>query len=130
MQCAHKCVPFSLFSKFLVYSVLIFLCKINTVLYICTLPPSCAVVMKSGSLNFLEPSGPIQACNGTAFTLYMYRVGEKSPYTDQYATIISFESLTYALVTCPVNPYMHLDAGHTNGCASMSSVTYVGAFLE
>ena len=31
-----------------------------------TLPPSCAVVMKSGNLNFLEPSGPIQACNGTA----------------------------------------------------------------
>jgi len=24
--------------------------------------------MKSGSLNFLEPSGPVQACNGTAFT--------------------------------------------------------------
>ena len=31
-----------------------------------TLPPSCAVVMKSGSLNFLEPSGPFQACNRTA----------------------------------------------------------------
>ena len=30
-----------------------------------TLPPSCAVVTKSGSLNFLEPSGPLQACNGT-----------------------------------------------------------------
>ena len=29
------------------------------------LPPSCAVVTKSGSLNFLEPSGPVQACNGT-----------------------------------------------------------------
>jgi hypothetical protein len=29
-----------------------------------TLPPSCAVVMKSGNLNFLEPSGPRQACNG------------------------------------------------------------------
>jgi hypothetical protein len=29
-----------------------------------TLPPSCAVVMKSGNLNFLEPSGPLQACNG------------------------------------------------------------------
>ena len=28
------------------------------------LPPSCAVVMKSGSLNFLEPSG-----NGTALPL-------------------------------------------------------------
>ena len=33
------------------------------------LPLSCAVVMKSGNLNFLEPSGPIQACNGTALPL-------------------------------------------------------------
>ena len=32
-----------------------------------TLPPSCAVVMKSGNLNFLEPPGPLQACNGTDF---------------------------------------------------------------
>jgi len=28
------------------------------------LPPSCAVVTKSGKLNFLEHSGPAQACNG------------------------------------------------------------------
>ena len=34
-----------------------------------TLPPSCPVVTKSGSLNFLEPSGPVQACNGTALPL-------------------------------------------------------------
>jgi len=34
-----------------------------------TLPPSCAVVMKSGKLNFLEPSGPLQACNWTALPL-------------------------------------------------------------
>jgi len=33
------------------------------------LPPSCAVVTKCGSLNFLEPSGPAQACNGTALPL-------------------------------------------------------------
>jgi len=26
-----------------------------------TLPPSCAVFMKSGNLNFLEPSGPLQS---------------------------------------------------------------------
>ena len=31
-----------------------------------TLPPSCAVVTKSVNLNFLEPSGPVQACNGIA----------------------------------------------------------------
>jgi hypothetical protein len=34
-----------------------------------TLPPSCAVVMKSGNLNFLEPSGPLQSCNRTALPL-------------------------------------------------------------
>jgi hypothetical protein len=34
-----------------------------------TLPPSCAVVMKSGNLNFLEASGPLQACDGTALPL-------------------------------------------------------------
>ena len=32
-------------------------------------PPSCAVVTKSGNLKFLEPSGPLQACNGTALPL-------------------------------------------------------------
>jgi len=31
------------------------------------LPPSCATVMKSGNPNFLEPCGPLQACNGTAW---------------------------------------------------------------
>ena len=35
------------------------------------LPPSCAVVMKSGNLNFLEHSGPLRACNGTALP-YLY----------------------------------------------------------
>jgi len=28
--------------------------------------------MKSGNLNFLEPSGPLQACNGTALPLFLY----------------------------------------------------------
>jgi hypothetical protein len=30
------------------------------------LPPYCAVVTKSGNLNFLEPSGALRACDGTA----------------------------------------------------------------
>jgi hypothetical protein len=33
------------------------------------LPPSRAVDMKSGNLNFLEPSGAIRTCNGTALPL-------------------------------------------------------------
>jgi hypothetical protein len=36
-----------------------------------TLPPSCAVVKKSGNFNFLEHSGPLQACNGTALPLLL-----------------------------------------------------------
>jgi len=36
------------------------------------LPPSYAVVTKSGSLNLLEPSGPLQACNGTALPLPLH----------------------------------------------------------
>jgi hypothetical protein len=27
------------------------------------------IVWKSGSINLLEPLGPVQACNGTAFTI-------------------------------------------------------------
>ena len=37
-----------------------------------TLPPSCAnvpIVLKSGSLNLLEPSGSVQASNGIALPL-------------------------------------------------------------
>ena len=33
--------------------------------------------MKSGNLNFLEHSGPLQACNGTAFTHCIYRLWYK-----------------------------------------------------
>jgi hypothetical protein len=34
-----------------------------------TLPPSRVVVKKSENLNFLEVSGPLQACNGIALLL-------------------------------------------------------------
>jgi len=34
-----------------------------------TLPPSCAVVVKSGNIKFLEHSGLLQACKGTALPI-------------------------------------------------------------
>ena len=37
------------------------------------LPPSCAVVTKSGILNFVEASGPVEACNGTALSLHIHK---------------------------------------------------------
>jgi hypothetical protein len=36
-----------------------------------TLPPSCAFVMKSGNLIFLESSGPLQACDGISLPLLL-----------------------------------------------------------
>jgi len=37
------------------------------------LAPSCAVVTKYGIFNFLEPSGPVEACNGTDLPLFVGR---------------------------------------------------------
>jgi hypothetical protein len=48
---------------------------VTGLLRLTTLPPSCAVVKKSGNLNFLEPSGPLQACNGTALPLLLIQMG-------------------------------------------------------
>ena len=47
-------------------------CKGGRWVRLTTLPPSCAVVTKSGSFNFLGPSGPVQACNETALPFYLY----------------------------------------------------------
>ena len=60
-----------------------------------TLPPSCAAVMKSGNLNFLEPSGPLQDCNGTSlpFTFYVIDIqtwcNETIQFTNHHALIAS-----------------------------------------
>jgi len=53
------------------------------------LPPSCAVVTKSGNLNFLEPSGPNQACNGTDLPIYLTKLMHKICFT------VSFISCLY-----------------------------------
>ena len=36
--------------------------------------------MKSGNFNFLEPSGPLQACNGTALPLLFIDTIEKTHF--------------------------------------------------
>ena len=56
-----------------------------------TLPPSCAFVMKSGNFNFLEPSGPLQACNGTALLLvYLPEDGDLSPKREEEMTYADY----------------------------------------
>ena len=40
-----------------------------------------SIVLQSGSLNLLEPSGPIQACNGIAFIFFkVYYLGSLGSY--------------------------------------------------
>jgi hypothetical protein len=54
-----------------------------------TLPPSCVVVKKSGNLNFLQPSGPPQACNGTALCT-LYNISVRAGISDLYCKRIMF----------------------------------------
>jgi len=63
-----------------------------------TLPTSCAVVTKSGNLNFLEPSGPLQACNGTALP-YMAQVPPKD------GKILTFVNAINDLLLLPLSVF-------------------------
>ena len=56
-----------------------------------TLPPSCAVVVKSGNLNFLDPSGPLQACNGTALPFYWMLQSQAPNYLSTCNSSIALE---------------------------------------
>jgi hypothetical protein len=58
-------LPLLLLSPVLLHSSVIDYIILVTTVFL-TLPPSCAIVMKSGNLNFLEPFGPLQACSRTA----------------------------------------------------------------
>ena len=50
-----------------------------------TFPPSCAIVTKYVNLNVLEPSGPVQACNGTALPY----IAQVSPKDGKILTLIN-----------------------------------------
>ena len=66
-----------------------------------TLPPSCAAVTKSGNLNFLESSGPVQACNGTALPFYCRVILQKLAGTQ----LPRFISRSYIHFTVAQNVY-------------------------
>jgi len=77
------------------------------------LPPSCAGVTKYGNLNFLEPSGPLRACNGTAFDFAcqtnrkmaaLWRVGKSVAKSDHQALMderefhrLDFREISYEM---------------------------------
>jgi hypothetical protein len=53
--------------------------------------------MKSGNLNLLEPSGPLQACNGTAvytgLKLYCGAFGNNKGLSDFFKVVESWKSV-------------------------------------
>jgi hypothetical protein len=79
-----------------------------------TLPPSCAFVTKSGNLNFLEPSGPLQACNGTALPLHTYL----SSYFTQSQTIANDYTAKPNVVKCGESKELQSKYKNTEWCHS------------
>jgi hypothetical protein len=83
--------------------------------------------MKSGNLNFLETSGPLQACNGTALplpllsgfgtingvfqnTAFYYGMKSISPETQSVCYCVNPLKLFVCLFSCRYNPlwlYFH-----------------------
>jgi len=61
------------------------------------LPPSCAVVTKSGNLNFLETSEPLRACNGTALPLYLINDQIKKKNVIEYKMCVFIFSTDFVL---------------------------------
>jgi hypothetical protein len=61
-----------------------------------TLLPSCADCLESGSLNLLEPSGPVQACNGIAlYLMYNFRFRTlKASCVEGFLFRLTFQSLS------------------------------------
>jgi len=59
------------------------------------------IVLKSGSLNILEPSGPVQACNGVALPLHRLSLPDaittRAPAGGSEATIYIGVSQTFLL---------------------------------
>jgi hypothetical protein len=50
-------------------------------------------VLKSGSLSLLETLGPVQACNGIALPVYLFRV-------QAYCAVFYFATLQFDALFC------------------------------
>jgi hypothetical protein len=68
------------------------------------------IVMKSGSLNLLEPSGPVQACNGIALhlSLHMFSItGGTGAYVSNISLFISISN--YSMLISMIFEFFLLD---------------------
>ena len=73
--------------------------------------------MKSGNFNFLEPSEPFQACNGTALPSYKIKTRFSESSLDQADYTVSCLGCTFttqnrSLFTCDKIPRRHVQASY------------------
>ena len=71
------------------------------------LPPFCAVVTKSGNLNFLEAPGPLRACNGTALPFTV-----RTEHQTHATSVTKISHLTLYCVVMALCSEIHIK--HTN----------------
>ena len=51
--------------------------------------------MKSGNLNILEPSGPLQACNGSALPLYKSALVGKIQWIEMHGETVKLATVKF-----------------------------------
>jgi hypothetical protein len=77
------------------------------------------IVLKSGSLNLLEPSGPVKACNGFALPLPLtiyYDDKDDNNYYNNHTVIISVGNTgLYLIENCQTTQESRLLRDHYNG---------------
>ena len=94
-----------------------------------TLPPSCAAVMKSGNPNFLEPSGPLQACNGTALP-YVYNYIPETNHVARVCSGCSCSVLTICAICNVISPVKYVLCFHISAFRSMFSVPNFSSLIS
>ena len=77
-----------------------------------TLPPSCAVVMKSGNLNFLQPSGHLGPLMGLIYFLY------SGKNTDS----LSLNGVIISALQTSVHRQVHSRQVYTDKCTQTSAL--------
>jgi len=81
------------------------------------------IVLKSGSLNLLEPSGPVQACNGIALPLllllllllyYYTEFNIQNGFSDKAIKVVTQMSVFSSPESCLLNTHQLLTLGGRN----------------
>ena len=87
------------------------------------LPPSCAVVTKSGNPNFLEPSGSVQACNGTALFLWNIKFRNAFPTCQKTRCVFNTKTNRLILFSATVTVYPEVTRNQDSVWTKWNSVT-------